>query len=272
MGALVSVIVPVYNVEQTVERCVRSLLNQSWRNLEVVAVDGGSSDGTLRVLQRIAQEDSRLRVYSREQRQGVAESRNWAIAQARGEYLQFADGDDWAEPDATERMVRAMEDQACDMVIAGYTEVLEPLKIRRGLLKEDAVLSRDAFLELFSRRPNAFYYSVLWNKLYRRELVEAHGVCCDPQLNWGEDFAFNVEYYRWTERIAVLADPVYDYVRNPRGLTVAMTRRCLSHPIDSMRIKARQYRRYVELFASVGLYESYRYRLLKYLFSFALMD
>ncbi len=272
MDSLVSVIVPVFNAEKTVAHCVESLLAQTWTNLEIIAVDGGSTDQSVAVLEGIAARDSRLRVYARKERMGVAQSRNWGVLQARGAYVQFADSDDWVEPDATERMARAMEVYGCELVIAGYNEVFGKLCNRRGLLKEDGFLSQEEFLESFAQNPNAFYYSVLWNKLYRRDLILAHDVCCDPQLNWGEDFAFNVLYYRWARHVAVLADPVYNYVRNPRGLTIAMTRRCLRHPIDAVRIKVRQYRRYVELYESLGLYPSYRHRLRKYLFSFALMD
>lgn len=267
-----SVVVPVLNAEKTVAHCVESLLAQTWKDLEVIAVDGGSTDGSAEVLQNMAARDSRLRVYMRKERLGVAESRNWGVLQAQGAYVQFADSDDWVEPYASERMVKAMEMKACDMVIAGYNEVLGKLCNRRGLLKQDAFLTQEEFLACFAQNPNAFYYSVLWNKLYRRELILAHDVCCDPQLNWGEDFAFNVAYYRWIRHVAVLAEPVYNYVRNPKGLTVGMARRCLRHPADAVHIKALQYRRYVRLYESVGLYPRYRRQLRKYLFSFALLD
>lgn len=272
MSSLVSVIVPVLNAEKTVARCIESLFAQTWKDLEIIAVDGGSTDGSAAVLRELAARDDRLRVYVRKERMGVAESRNWAVLQAKGDYIQFADSDDWVAPEATEHMVKAMEFGACDLVIAGYNEVLVNLSNRRGLLKQDAFMSQEEFLGCFAQNPNAFYYSVLWNKLYRRDLILAHDVCCDPQLNWGEDFAFNVAYYRWARCVAVLAEPVYHYVRNPKGLTIGMARRCLRHPADAVRIKVRQYRRYVRLYQSVGLYPDYRRRLRKYLFSFALLD
>ena len=91
---LVSIIVPVYNGEKTIERCLRSIQNQSYSNIEVLVVNDGSSDHTERIIRKYAQRDSRFR-YIEKENSGVSDSRNVAMAEAKGDYFQFVDGDDY---------------------------------------------------------------------------------------------------------------------------------------------------------------------------------
>lgn len=262
---LVSVIVPVYNAEKTLERCLGSILAQSYAALEVLAVNDGSTDGSLELLEAIAARDGRVRVFT-QPNLGVAAARNLAIGEAVGEYLQFADSDDQLPHDATARMVQAMQREGCQLVIAPYTEVVGNLRHKRGFLSEETVLGQHAFLDCFSLHPNSFFYAVLWNKLYRRDLIVDNGILCDGRLPWGEDFAFNADYYAHVRYVAVLSEPVYDYIRNASGLALSTSRRCLIHPIRAIRVKILIYRYYVRLFERTGLYERYRRVLPQYLF------
>ena len=263
--SLVSVIVPVYNAEKTIESCIGSILDQSYEALEVLAVDDGSSDRSLALLRGLEAADSRVRVFS-QANSGVAAARNLAINQATGRYLQFVDSDDFVPKQATQRMVEAMETQNCDLALAPYTEVIGNIRQKRGFLNQDMVLDQRQFLDKLSEHPNSFFYSVLWNKLYRRELVIKNSIRCDGRLPWGEDFAFNTEYYRWAMRVAVLSEPVYEYIRNPMGLALSTSRQCVIHPWYSMKVKIWLYRYYVRLYEQVGLYEQYRHVLPQYLF------
>lgn len=262
---VVSVIVPIYNAEKTLARCLGSILKQTHTALEVLAVNDGSTDGSLAVLNEIAAADSRVRVFDKPNG-GVAAARNLAIEAAEGEYLQFVDSDDELPSDATARMVAAMESQNCELVIAPYTEVVGTIRRKRGFLSEDMVLEQADFLDRFSEHPNSFFYAVLWNKLYRRQIIAENGIRCDSRLPWGEDFAFNAEYYRFAHGVAVLSEPVYDYIRNPGGLALTTSRRCLIHPIYSIKVKVWIYRYYVRLFEQVGLYDRYKQKLPQYLF------
>ena len=267
--ALVSVVVPVYNAQGTLEACLNSIFTQSWRNLEVLAVDDGSTDGSLALLRKIAEKEPRLRVLA-QANSGVAKARNRAISQARGAYIQFADSDDVLLPTATERMARAMEQPECDLVIAPYVETVGKIKTVRGFIREDGTLSRDAFLARLTEYPNSFFYAVMWNKLYRRENIIENDVFCDPAVHWGEDFAFNTLYYRTLHGVATLAEPVYAYTRNPRGLTFGSVWYCVCHPILSIRLKLRLQAYYDQLFRDVGLYDVYRRVLRRYLFGVTL--
>lgn len=265
--ALVSVIVPVHNAQNTLEACIGSILTQSWKNLEVLAVDDGSTDRSLAVLQKMAEDDPRLRVLS-QPNGGVASARNLAIGLAKGEYLQFADSDDALLAEATERMARAMAQPECDMVIAPYVEVVGKIRTPRGFIREDGLLTQRGFLDALTAYPNSFFYAVLWNKLYRRDIIREHGILCDSALRWGEDFAFNTLYYRYLRGVATLAEPVYAYARNPRGLALSSVSYCLKHPVRSIRLKLRLQAYYDQLFRDTGLYDAYRRVLRRYLFGF----
>ena len=125
---LVSIIVPIYNGEKSIERCLRSIQNQSYQNIEVLVVNDGSTDHTDRVIRRYAEGDKRFH-YIKKENSGVSHSRNLAMQKAQGEYFQFVDGDDWLVKNATEEFVKTALQYDCDMVICDY------YSLRRKMLK-----------------------------------------------------------------------------------------------------------------------------------------
>ncbi len=265
MLPVVSVIVPVYNAQKSLPRCIGSILNQSYQALEVLAVNDGSTDESISVLKELAEGESRIRIFS-QSNGGVAAARNLALEKAKGTYVQFVDSDDELPADATESLVNAVERQLCQLAVAPYMEVIGNFQQKRGFLSEDTTLSQRQFMDKFSEHPNSFFYAVLWNKLYRRDIIQTHQIRFDARLPWGEDFAFNTEYFRWVDQTAVLAKPVYHYIRNPNGLALSTSRQCVIHPWYSMKVKVWLYRYYVRLFEQVGLYEEYKSILPQYLF------
>ena len=181
MRPMVSIIVPVYNAEQYLRRCVDSILNQEYTDFELFLVNDGSTDSSGDICEEYGNKDTRVIVIQKENT-GVSDSRNLALDRARGKYLQFLDSDDWITPDATRLFVRAAEEYGCDMVISD------------------------------------FYYGVLWNKLYRRDLVEEHSLRMDTNINWCEDFLFNLEYIRYAKVFYALHAPIYYYVKRKGSL------------------------------------------------------
>lgn len=170
---LVSIIVPVYNVAPYLEQCVESIRTQSYSNFQCFLVDDGSTDGSAALCDRAAAADSRF-IALYKSNSGVSDARNQAMDLAEGKYLQFADGDDWLAPDATETFVRAAEITGCDLVIAHFYRVAGERQARRGHIKTGGVMTRREFAEQMVKAPANYYYGVLWNKFYRRAVVEAH--------------------------------------------------------------------------------------------------
>lgn len=217
MSPTVSIIVPVYNAAHTIGRCIESILNQQYTDFELFLVDDGSRDGSGIICDAYAKRDSRIRVIHKEN-SGVSDTRNTALDLARGTYLQFLDSDDWITPDATSSLVRAAQANQCDLVIADFYRVIGERVSRKGDIEEDSVLTREEFSAHMMENPADFYYGVLWNKLYRRDIVEAHHLRMDPDISWCEDFMFNLEYIRHAQRFYALQVPIYYYVKTKGSL------------------------------------------------------
>ena len=219
----VSVIIPVYNAEKTVERCIRSVLDQEFQDLELIAVDDGSKDESGKILDEIAKQDSRLHVVHVENG-GVSRARNIGLSFIQGEYVQFLDADDYIPMESTKLLVRTMEKSQCDLVIADFYRVVGDKVARKGSIRSDALLTLQEFATLMMESPSDFYYGVLWNKLYRSSILLENDLKMDEDLNYCEDFIFNMEYLLHTKTINPLPVPVYYYIKTEGSLvTQSMT-------------------------------------------------
>lgn len=217
MNPMVSIIIPVYNAEKTIRRCVDSALNQEYKETELLLVDDGSTDLSGRICDEYAGKDPRVCVIHKENT-GVSDTRNLAVDRARGTYLQFLDSDDWISSDATSLMVRAAEESGCDMVISDFYRVVGERVSHKGDIEPGGLLTREEFAGFMMEKPADFYYGVLWNKLFRRDLVEENGLRMDKTISWCEDFMFNLEYIRHTKTIYALHVPIYYYVKTKGSL------------------------------------------------------
>ena len=217
MNPTVSIIVPVYNAEHTIRRCIESILNQEYTDFELLLVNDGSTDGSGAICDEYAAKDARIQVIHKENT-GVSDSRNLALDRAKGIYLQFLDSDDWITPDATSSLVRTAESGPCDMVISDFYRVVGERVSQKGDIDEDGLMTREDFAAHMMENPADFYYGVLWNKLYRRSIVEAHHLRMDPEISWCEDFMFNLEYIRYAETFRAIQIPIYYYVKTKGSL------------------------------------------------------
>ncbi len=251
MTPTVSIIVPVYNAEASIRRCVDSILGQQFTDFELLLVDDGSKDGSGAICDAYAAADSRVRVFHKEN-SGVSDTRNRGIQQAQGVYLQFLDSDDWITPDATKLLVQTAEAHSCDLVISDFYRVVGERVSRKGDIDEDRVLTREEYAAHMMEQPADFYYGVLWNKLYRRDIVAAHGLRMDPDISWCEDFLFNLEYIRHAERFYALQVPIYYYVKTKGSLAS----QSLSIP-KTIRMKLMLFEYYDRFYKSVFDEEEY---------------
>lgn len=268
---LVSVVIPAYNCSRTIQRCLDSVLSQSYPCLQVVAVDDGSTDDTLKRLQAYAARDRRLVVVHQEN-QGVSTARNQALAHCQGTYVQFVDSDDSLAPEAVAHMVRRAEQDDSDLVIGAFTMYIGNISEVKDLGKREDTLSLEDFLALLCKYPNSFYYGVVWNKLFRRELIARQQVRFNSRLEWGEDFDFITRYLVGARRVSYTRQPVYNYVRNPKGLTLQTLGYVMRHPFHSVSLKHVIYVSYRGLYRQRKLYTRYRRELWKYMVRFTLTD
>jgi len=212
----VSIIVPVYNAQKYIGRCVESILAQDYENIEVILVDDGSKDELGRILDDFAA-DSRVKVIHKPNG-GVSSTRNRGIAEATGKYLQFVDADDCLTPEATKLMVRSIEEDDSDMVVCDFYRVVGDAQSKKGSISRSGCISRREYADEMLRTPADLYYGVLWNKLYRRDVVKEHHIVMDENISYCEDMIFNLEYLLHAEKISVLTVPIYYYYMTPGSL------------------------------------------------------
>lgn len=206
----VSIIVPVYNGEAHLRRCVESVLAQDYPALELILVDDGSRDGSFSLMEELAAKDARVRPIHKENG-GVSSARNRGLDEAGGRYVQFLDVDDWLPLDSTKQLVREMQGSRADLVVGDFYRVVGDNVARKGSIDEGCVLTRRDYADEMLHGPADLYFGVLWNKLYRREIIEAHSLRMDESVSYSEDMLFNLEYLLHAEQIAVLKAPVYYY-------------------------------------------------------------
>ena len=214
---MISIIIPIYNTAMYLPEMLRCLSAQTERDLEIILVNDGSTDASGDICEEYGDQDPRVIVIQKENT-GVSDSRNRALDRARGKYLQFLDSDDWITPDATRLFVRAAEEYGCDMVISDFYRVVGERLSPKGDIEEEGVLTREEFAAHMMENPADFYYGVLWNKLYRRDIVEEHKLRMDTDISWCEDFMFNLEYIRYAKVFYALHAPIYYYVKRKGSL------------------------------------------------------
>ena len=249
---MVSIIVPIYNAEEALARCIDSILGQDYRDFELMLIDDGSKDGSPAICDSYGEKDSRVKVIHKPN-SGVSDTRNLGLKLARGRYIQFVDSDDWISHDATAELVEACETYHCDMAICDFYRVVGKRVQQKGNIDAEGVFSREEYAGYMMDDPADFYYGVLWNKLYRRDIIEAHGISMNPQVSWCEDFMFNLEYVIHAKTFTAVQKPLYYYVKT-KGSLVSQS---MSIP-KLIRMKAAVFEYYNRFYKNVFSEEEYQ--------------
>ena len=209
----VSIVVPIYNVEKYLCRCVDSLLSQSYQNIEVILVDDGSSDSSGKIADAYAEEHANVTVIHKENA-GVSLARNTGIMAASGDYIYFADSDDWVASDAVEKMIDAVLQDHADLVMTGY--YLE--YPNEGYTVEFDIPDKQVFSEK-QQLPDAILemekhnFNVLWNKLFKTAIIRENQLQFTKALSTGEDLLFICQYMMCEPSVALIPGKTYHYMR-----------------------------------------------------------
>ena len=209
---MISIIVPVYNAEQYLHRCIDSILAQSFTDFELLLVNDGSKDASGAICDAYAAKDSRVHVFHKENG-GVSSARNLGLDNAKGEYITFCDADDYVATDWLDAYQSAIAENM-DMAIQGYYEIDENNKTTpKGLLmkKGETLEEKQQFvIELF----DAACFCFIWVKLFRRSIIEEFHIRFDVQSKLGEDAQFIAKYIEHTKSF-VCTDKVGYYYNLP---------------------------------------------------------
>ena len=214
--AIISVIVPVYRAENTLRRCVDSICQQSFRDIEILLIDDGSPDTSGKICDELAQRDSRIQVLHK-RNGGVSSARNSGMNLAKGKYLQFVDCDDYLPFDYCQALMDAQkkygDDTFCWTSLQVISENCSVEQTKFSYAEETISLAERSDVLKFSAR---YVLNSPTNKLYHRDIVEKGRLRMDEQLSIAEDLMFNLHYLELAGRckIAILNHISYYYVRN----------------------------------------------------------
>lgn len=223
----ISVIIPVYNCEDKIERCIESVTAQTFSDFELLIVDDGSTDGTGKLCDGYATNDNRINIFHCKNG-GVSSARNFGLSKANGEYIAFVDGDDFVDVDFLDSLYSCIEKEKADMAFCNYYslketdknivshgfsggEILEGTEIANVLYKNIAIGKTDGYFSL-------------WNKLFKREIIEKNGITFNKDMSFGEDMLFIIDYLRYVNKIVFTEKPLYYYEMTDGGLFLRYSR------------------------------------------------
>lgn len=217
---LISVIIPMYNVSNHIEHIMSDVINQTYDNIEIIVVDDGSTDGTREKLVEYEKRDNRIKVIYADHK-GPSGARNVGLSVSTGKYIRFIDADDRVPSYSIEKMAQSYYDyEDIDLVIGNYS-CESRYHYYTGKEIPTQIVDAQAFTKAFVDRVKTFYFGVLWNKLYRRDIIENNALSFDENIIWCEDLLFNFSYYEKANKISFLniEGGIYDYYINDSSIT-----------------------------------------------------
>ena len=223
---LVTVVVTLYNKEDYIEHCLKSIQNQSYENLEVIVINDGSTDNSLSKARRIEKNDSRFRVIDNENG-GVSSARNYGIKLAHGQKMIFIDGDDYVDKDYVSNLMKYSN---CDLVISGFYEVVNDQKIKKSI-SQDALLKADKFREYIFNGNHYSYFVIVWNKLFQTNIIKDNNLSYE-NIVMGEDADFVFKYLAHCQKIKIISQADYYNVIVPNTLSRKKTTKLWQHNLE----------------------------------------
>ena len=224
--SIVSVIIPVYNVEKYLKKCLESAINQTYKDLEIICVYDESSDKSLDILREYEKTDSRIKVVLSDKKEGLGAARNKGLKYATGEYLYFLDSDDWIDADYIGTMVNAIERNNVDIVC--NIGILLEKKNNPAILMDQPLIEKFNDEILLDARPSIFKINwTVWSKLYKKSFIDNNKLFF-PVVKNAEDVYFQFITFSNTEKLCVIKYPYYHYTVRDEGLFLSDDKKDLS--------------------------------------------
>ena len=216
MDNKISVIIPVYNAEKTIEKCVESIIYGELESLEVILIEDCSRDDSWTICQSLSSKYENVHSYQNEENKGVSYTRNHGLKKAKGEYVLFVDSDDWVSGRYAKTLLKTAEIYPDSLVICGLHFYDNVIGKKRDYLWKEAgepiyVITREQFFDLSKK----FHLQQLWNKIFKRSIIEDAQICFDEKQNMGEDFEFVLDYMNAAKckKCVVINEALYYYLR-----------------------------------------------------------
>lgn len=204
MEKLVSVIVPIYNNERDLKRCVDSIVNQTYKKIEIILIDDGSTDNSASICDEYMKIDNRIKVIHKKNG-GVSQSRNFGLKESTGKKIIFVDSDDYIANNYIERL---MTYEKLDLVISGYFTVSDKGK-KQYMVKNSKYMDKKDILKDLTRKNEINFYSVPYLKLFDKNIIDKNNIRFNEQIEYGEDTCFVYEYISKIENLQFINEALY---------------------------------------------------------------
>lgn len=212
INGMISVIIPVYKTEKYIERCLNSVVNQTYNNLEILLIDDASPDNCPEICDEWAKRDRRIKTFHIENK-GVANARNIGVAAANGEFIAFVDSDDYVEPDMFALLLDNLIKQNADISMCSYCLNEDMSEQNHNAIR--VLQHEEIIVNIVS---GEYEYGLLWNKLYRRKTI---GDAYMPRLTYSEDMVFNYFVMKNAEKMVISDAVKYHYNVNEGSATAS---------------------------------------------------
>lgn len=235
MNIKISIIIPVYNSAKYLRKCLNSIINQTFDNIEIICINDGSTDNSLSIINEYAKIDSRIKVYTIENK-GVSAARNYGILVATGEYIGFVDSDDWIDKDFYEKLYDAIKSEHADIAVGEIKRVNKfwqnyHLKINGKHVTEN--INEKVKL---CNMPDKCY---VWNKLYKSEMLKNSDIRFEEGIIY-EDILFTLQILNYSKKLVTVPGTLYYYLRHTNSLVTLKDNKSLNNS-EYARNKAKQF-------------------------------
>lgn len=213
---LVSIIVPIYNTENFLRECIESILNQSYKDIELILVDDGSKDGSLVLCDDYKRRDKRIKVITKKNT-GVSDTRNVGVAASKGTYICFVDSDDVVKPTYVETLLEGVTAEGVDVAYCNFEHLYENRRIPKEPRLASGVYT---FAELESKiiddgKLSGVLFGSAWMAIYKKSIIDNYDIKFNPKIKINEDGIFNIEYCMKSAKIQMLSEAyLYEYRRD----------------------------------------------------------
>lgn len=245
-----------------IENCLKSVCGQTFANLDIIVVNDGSVDQTMEICQKYASIDSRIRIFTIEN-SGVSYARNYGLNHAKGEYVQFVDADDILVQNGTEIFLKILRKYNVDLVVCNYTRVLSEIRIPFNQLERRGYYTNKEYVCNTLKDPGHHYYGVVWNKFYRKSIIDTYQIRFSNEVSLGEDFIFNLHYLVHAKSVQVIRYRLYDYNCVNRN-TLSRYEKNIQMCKKELHNRHLIFKEYKKTFENLGLYEKYKKRVQQY--------
>lgn len=232
----VSIVVPVYNSEKTLVKCLNSILNQTYKNIEVLCINDGSIDSSLKILNEYQKKDKRIIILNQKQNRGVSYTKNHGIKKASGDYICFVDSDDYIDNKMIEKMYLFSIENKLDIIKCNYTNYIDNKKYNVSLsYKNKTILSdnksKNEFIDKLISGEIPGYLQLI---MIRSDIIKNNNIYINKNLNFLEDLLFYMELIRNSNRIGILNESLYNYINNKNGLTFSLNTKKIESRINGI--------------------------------------